>query len=229
MVRKTYSGVAIALVALFIGGVLGWGFKSTVLAGTPLPVSNLPMVGIGGGPGTSSNDATNVVSLNNLLVQHTVLMTLHLQEVYDGKDTSASSQQIKDTGQQIANLIGGQYGDSAKNDFLSLWQKYVTEYEDYARALKSNDANTMTTAKTNLANLSDEMGGYLNTVDSDISPTQVTTMMNDHVMLTLSTVDAYARKDQGAVDRQIKAASDQATEFAAYLIQVSSPTQAPVY
>lgn len=220
MRNNIYSGLAIAVIALIVGGILGWGLKSTMPT-----TSNIPIVGIGGGPGNSNDQ----LALNNLLVQHGVLTTLHLQEVYDGKDTSSSTQQLDNNSQQIANVIGAKYGDKAKNNFLPMWQKHITEYGNYTRALKSNDANAMNTAKSNLASISSDMGKFFNSVDPHISATQVTNMMNDHIMLTLSIVDAYAHNDPTTMDKQIKAAADQATQFAAYLTQASNPTQGPSY
>lgn len=218
MRRNTYMGLGVAIFALVVGGLIGWGLKST------MPInSSSPLVGIGGGPGGSSDSVQ--MTLNNLFVQHGVLTTLHLEEVYDGKDTTASSQQLKDNAQQIANNIGAKYGDKAKSTFLSMWSQHSTEYENYTRALKNNDANGMNTAKSNLAKISSDMGKFFNTLDSQLSPTQITNMMNDHIMLTLSIIDAYARKDTATMDKQIQAASEQAMQFAAYLSQAKNPTQ----
>lgn len=227
MRKKSYGWLSLALVTLLIGGVVGWGLRGTVSSS-----SVLPTVGIGGGPGVSTSPTTtsiDQIALTNLLIQHGVMTTLHLQEIYDGKDTTTSSQLLQDNGQQIANFIGSKYGNQAQSNFLSMWQKHISDYEAYTKALKNNDANAMITAKSDLASLSSDMGKSFHQLDSRISASQVTSMMNDHVTLTLGIVNAYAQKDQAMVDKQIKAASDQAAQFAGYLTQAMASVTPPPY
>ncbi len=49
--------------------------------------------------------------LNNLIQKHFILASMHLQAIIEGKDTSITSQQLQENGQQITHLLELIYGD----------------------------------------------------------------------------------------------------------------------
>lgn len=212
-----YLLVVVALGAFILGGLVGWGIK-----GNP-PTNNLPQVGVGGGPGANLPTSDQII-LNNLLMQHATLTTLYLEEIYDKKDTTVSSEQLQNNTRQIVTFFTNRYGASTKDQLTSMWRNHITEYANYTNALKKNDTASMNVFRKSLSDISQAMGTFFSKYNANFSSAQVATLMQDHAGLTLSIIDAYAHKDSATMIRQIKAESDQMAQFAAYLTQANSPT-----
>lgn len=167
-------------------------------------------------------DATDQLTLNNLLIEHCVITTVHLQALYDKKDTSTSAKLLNDNGKHIGDFLESKYGVKAKEAFIPMWQKHILLYENYTRAIKGKDTVAEQDAKNQLSSLANDMGTFFNKLDGNFTPETVTSLMNDHINVTLSIIDAYARHDQATMVKQIKAGTDQAARFASYLTQPTS-------
>src|SRR5581483_3954362 len=106
------------IVALIVGGLVGYGVGNAQKSITT--TGSFPTVGIGGGPRDTTNaltsKATNLrLSLNKLLTEHGVLATLHLQAIYDGKDTTASMDEMDSNSEELGKTIESVYGNDAKD------------------------------------------------------------------------------------------------------------------
>lgn len=216
------SKVFATLVIFFLGMFLGWGTAKTTANDI---MQTGQQVGIGGGPevtaaSDSKPEATFTrLTLNNLFREHGTMMTLHLQAIYDGKNTEPTANLLETNAQQIASIIGSVYGAQARTNFLTMWREHNNLYEEYTKALKNKDQQKMTEAKNNLENLSSEMGEMVNQISPNISTDMIIRLSREHFTLTLSIIDAYAEKNQISYVSQIKAAGDHASRYADYLAE----------
>lgn len=210
---KVFSFIAIFFLGLFIG----WG----VLLNTTTNENDSGMqFGIGGGPGIEeerSNTQISQAKMQSLFREHGTLAVLHMQAIYDGKDASPTANQLNINSREIAAIIGSTYGAQARTNFATMWQQHINYYEEYAKALKTGDEQKINDAKYKLDALAIEMGDIVHQFSPNISADSVTNYTNEHVMLTLATVEAYASKNQTEYVSLQKSAGDQASRYADYL------------
>ena len=207
-------------IIFLLGAFLGWGTSQSY--GTGAMSQTGQQIGVGGGPAdeetTPRPDALSTrLLVNNLFREHGTLATLHMQALYDGKDTKPTSQLLETNAQQVASIIGSVYGDSARTDFLSMWKQHISLYEEYTKALKAKDTQEQKTVREKLAALSEDMGKMVHQMSPNFSQAMVTKLMREHVTLTLSIIDAYAANDQDEFITTIKTAADQASRFSQYI------------
>ncbi len=166
---------------------------------------------------TQNRDKTNPttirLNLNRLLMEHATLTTLHLQALYDGKDTGPSATLLEENANAIADVFVSNTNVSSEQ-FLSIWREHIRQYERYTMAVKQKDTNTMQDARTQLQSLSTQFGRLLNVRNRAITPDMLAQHMNKHAEGTLSIVDAHSEARQGEEITRIKMGSDQAKEFA---------------
>lgn len=191
--------------------VIGWAVFSSNDVATLEGI----VPGIGGGPGESplaTQSATQASDLRVLIPEHGILASDHLQRLYDGENTSETSQRLEDNNQKIASVIESMGGN--KEDFLNHWRAHITSYENYTNALKNNDRNGTSQARNELSNHATEFGRVINQTIPNISADEARRLMEEHIDLTLSIVEAHARQDTSEQLRQITAATNQAINFA---------------
>ena len=213
--------------AFILGGILGWG--ATTLYSPAINDSGLPTVGIGGGP---TDDRTinqeALLPLNNLMREHGNLAVLHLQAIYDDKDLLPTGQQLDTNSQQLADLFSGVFGAQAGEQIQPMWKDHINEYVNYTHALKNNDQAEMERARTRLTELGNEMGEMFEDANQNLSSDEVATYLKEHITLTLNIIDSHARGDQDAMVKQIKAANEQATQFATFITeQLNNASESP--
>lgn len=203
------------VIGLFVVAVLalfGWTVFSANQANRE---RNGIIPGIGGGPGnvTTTPAITDVrTDLELLLPEHGILASNHLQTIYDGGDTSATFQRLQNNSQQIAIVI--ETMGANRQEFLTMWNGHIQEYENYTRALKNNNEAGKTEAKEKLSMHAREMGTMINQLLPAISVDEGTKLMQDHINLTLSIIEAHAKGDTTAKLGQMTKASTQAVDFA---------------
>ncbi len=157
------------------------------------------------------------LNANVLTREHGVLASVHLQDLYDGKDISASSQLLEANGQQLADVMG-LADNQSREEFLRVWRSHIREYENYTRALREGNDGQRSQARQNLDSLSNEFGNLTNSLIPSISPGEAAGMMREHIAITLSIVDAHAQGNTTAKVNQMKAGYDQAGRFADRLV-----------
>lgn len=212
-------------IAFIMGGVLGWIGTNTItdsqLGG------NLPSRGIGGAPApegdvnaaVNSKAANLRLQLNDLLKEHTVLTSTHLQEVFDGKNISTTKTVLDDNSQNIAGTIGSVYGGDVQNNFLKMWNNHLDQYKNYTLALKNNDTSGKNQLRNDLIQTSKTMEQLLNQLDSNILANEISNLMSTHIDLTLSIIEEYANKNDEQRVNTMKQAYDQAGQLADSLTQ----------
>jgi len=225
--RRNTSTLAV-VAALAVGGVLGWAVGSFI---TPMdtanPISTGVVPGIGGGPEVTrsvgpytTNTADFRVELNSLFKEHGVLAAEYLTALYDGEDTAAIKAQLDQNSNAVSDVVGRVYGSQARGQFFDMWNMHIEGYENYTEALKDENEEGKQEAQAALIQHAEEMGRFLNGVDNNFTAQRITDLMNEHVQLTLNIVEAHANNDTTSYANNMKAAYEQAGEFAEYVGQV---------
>lgn len=220
-----------AVLALFIGGVIGWMAEDTFTNTANDQASSGMVPGIGGGPDNeiqnnqsqpsfSSNVSNFRVNMNSLLKEHAVLASDYLINLYDGKNVSALKSGLDTNSIKIADTFGSIYQDEARSQFLQMWERHIELYSDYTQALKNNRENDANQARQELENMAERMGEMMVSFDSNFSQQQIADLMQEHVRLTLAIVEAHSEGDSQSVVNNKTAGFMQAGRFADYIGQV---------
>lgn len=176
-------------------------------------------------PNTTDNDITlrERGNLHRLFQEHAVAASMHLQRIYDGEETTDTAQRLSRNGQQIVQTIA-QVTNSpdASSQLLPMWQAHITEYEAYTMGLKENDTAAMQQAHDNLEMHAEEFGPLMNSLVPSLSANRATQLMNEHVDLTLSVIDAHAEENTTEKLARSAQASTQAAEFAEAIVPDTS-------
>ena len=159
----------------------------------------------------------NDLVINNLLKEHSAIMTLHLQGLYDGKDTTATEILLDGNKNNISSLVGQLYGREAQSSVNAKWQEHMDLYKSYTIAIKNNDRNMQNEARNGLVKISNELGENFSEMEPKLNSQRVTELMQEHIVLTLDMVDAYASSNFSQEARLTKQTFDQATIFSFYL------------
>jgi hypothetical protein len=174
--------------------------------------------GIGGGPGdviVSPEPSETRIRLESLLTQHGTLGSTHLENVFDGKGDSNIVAQLESNTQQIVSQMV-EYG-APRDEFNMMWRGHMSEYENYTEALKNNDRVGTDLARRNLGDHSVHMGAMINQLFPSLPVDQVKDLMNEHIDLTLSIIEAHSRGDSDQKLANMDKATDQAVRFASVL------------
>lgn len=211
-----------AVLVLVIFGLIGWAaLDEAKNVNAPTQTASGPEYGIGGGPPEPPNTGNTTVddegSLNVLLQEHAINTSFHLQDLYDGKNVNESGARLQDNANKLADFFANRVNID-RNEFLSMWNGHIREYENYTRAIKNNDSDGATKARENLSMHSVMMATELNRVVSSLPTPKIEQLMNQHIDLTLAVVDAHAAGDTAEKLSRSTQASTQAVEFADEII-----------
>ncbi len=180
--------------------------------------------GIGGGPGINTQNLTDNITLdeslklNTLFQEHAITSTFHLQNIYDGKDTTESRKRVDENSMKISDFFAKEVGGNLKDEFLGMWDGHIKEYENYTKSLKNNDIDGTAQARAKLSEHSLEMASALNKQIPELSTDQAANLMNEHIDLTLGIIEAHARGDSATQTTLTAKASTQAVGFANAII-----------
>lgn len=173
--------------------------------------------GIGGGPpDIKTTPFPESIKLGRdlliLIPEHGILATNYLEAIYDGIDSSDVARDLENNSGQIA-LIFEKIGGN-REEFLGIWREHNREYEDYTKALKNSDRAGTAQAREALSNQAAQMGIYINKLLPTLSQEEIKHHMEEHIDLTLGTLEAYARDDSADRLIQMTKATSRAIEFA---------------
>lgn len=207
--------LVVSVLGLIMIGLIGWGIYSY---NNTQKTNHGLEIGVGGGPNTTSMGASPSSrlreTLQTLLQQHGTLASSHLQNIYDGNDLSNSSLELDENSIKIADTIALIGGVEARNDFLPLWRAHIKSYEEYTKALKNNDRNSTAQIRGELNAEAVAMGALVNQLIPTLTTENVAAMMNEHIDLTLSIIEAHARNNSPEQMTQMTKASIQALQMA---------------
>ena len=197
---KAASAIPLLILALGLTGAALW-----VTYAPPIPLYEVE---------AQTNARDLKAQMEKAFLEHTVVAGMHLQLVYDGKDTAPTKKLMTDNTAKLTNTIKSAYGDETARNFQTLWNRHVTEYEKFTMALKERDPNRMQEAQNNLGRIAQDLGKLLDQRSENISQAAFTLHMNEHISGTLSLIEAYAQNDIDGMLGHMEQGADQAKGFA---------------
>jgi hypothetical protein len=203
----------ITLAIIFVVGLIGWGVYNP----EPDIAQDRQVVdgGIGGGPGEvlqSPQQISPQTDLQRLFVNHGTSASEYLQAYYDGTNITEKEALLNENTEQLAAAVE-QLGGS-REAFLVSWQGHIDEYKNYTTALKNNDREGTAQARGTLNTHAEDMGRMISALAPAVSAEMAARLMNEHIDLTLSIIEAHARGDEAEKMAQSTRASVQAIRFA---------------
>ena len=161
-------------------------------------------------------------SLDGALQEHSVLAYNLGAAILAKNDAGAAAAitELNTNANDVATILGNQYGGSAQGDLLALWKKQIPVYESYARAVAAKDANgeakyrdELNTAADNVGKAITKLSPSAGTPDASISD-----FMKLHVLSIKEVIDQLARNRDDLADdalmRAIQHMDDMAAEIA---------------
>lgn len=215
--------MALGLLFLVIGGVMGWILGSNYMQSQGQLISGT-VPGIGGGPGEVVQETSKAsdfrVKVSSAIHEHAVVTGDYLKAIIDGKDTTALKSALDKNTNNITGIFENLYGNKVTSDFLPMWNDHINQYVAYAKAVKIGDEKSKNRAKDNLGVMVDQMQNSIQNLDPKISAGQFADYMREHVAGTLLLIDAHAVKNDSQVAQLETNNFDQAGRFADYITQV---------
>ena len=215
---KTTLVVAMLIVGLVIGGLIGYGSGNstgkdkgveTVSAKTDTKAANLRVV------------------MNNLNAEHANLASAATRAGFDGDPMfKASAEQLDKNSVEISKAVGSVYGKEAEAKFLEIWRSHITFFVNYTVAAKAGDMAGMEKAVSDLngyvSAVSDLLGGA-----TGLPKEAVASLISEHVGLLKSAVDKHAAGDYAGSYEAEKATRDQITTKVADTLAGAIVKQSP--
>lgn len=166
--------------------------------------------GIGGGPGNIREFPRSRLQL--LLNEHGTLASAHLSALYDAKDTAQTTTDLELNNQKIADLLVP-VGFN-REEFLRMWEQHIISYEEYTKAVRSNDRHMTDQIRIRLGNQAREMGIMMNKALPATLVETLSQLTQEHIDLSLGIIEAHARGDSHQKVTLMDKASAQAIKFA---------------
>jgi len=161
-------------------------------------------------------------SLDGALQEHSVLL-YNLGEAIVAKNNAraaAAVDALNTNANDLATILGNQYGGSSQDDLLSVWKKQIPVYESYARAVAAKNADAEAKYRDQL----DTAAGNVGEAITKLSPqagspdVSISDFMKLHVLSIKEVIDQLAKnRDDNADDALIRAIQhmdDMAAEIA---------------
>ena len=175
---------------------------------------------LAGDPGSKPSDLR--ASLDGVLQEHSVLL-YNLGAAVVAKNSaraSAAMSELNTNANDLATLLGDQYGGSAQGDLMSVWKKQLPLYESYARAVATKNAAGEAKYRDQLATAADNVGKAI----TKLSPAagspdaSISDFMKLHMLSIKEVIDQLARNRDDLADdaliRAIQHMDDMAAEIA---------------
>jgi hypothetical protein len=187
MNRRRIAGV---IVALIIGGGLGYAIGNSADSSSPA--------------GTSSQSAATLnaplrTSLNKVLGEHAALTVPALKAQFNEEADAGTLTAAVDTNSiAVADTVNVMYKDT-KSEFLDMWRKHIGYYQDYLAEAKNNDDEGKAKAKANLAQFADDASEFFASHDTQINKEQLIQDFSVHGEQVMTIIDGLAANDTGKV------------------------------
>ena len=142
------------------------------------------------------NDAVDLrVTLNRLLGEHMLIAVDATQTaLLGGKSFDAKGAELQANTDDLADAIGGLYGDDAKAAFANQWNAHNGYFVNYTVGTAKNDEAAKQTAVDGLMMYQKDFGEFLATA-TGLPADAVQAQLGMHVMHTAKAVDAFGTKD----------------------------------
>ncbi len=206
--RPFKKALLILAVVVIIGGV---GFMlGKKNAGEGVGTAN------GSGSGTVYSDSSDLrKDLNIKLAEHISLTTEALRTSYDETaSATAVIDELDKNSQELADIIGGFYGDQPKATFLKLWRDHITFFINYTISAKNEDTEGKEQALSDLEGYSQESAEFLAGLNNNLTADSLKPLFTEERDLTIASIDDYiAASYSESFDKESKA-YDQAGKIA---------------
>ena len=158
----------------------------------------------------SSKPADLRSSLDSTLQAHSVLL-YNLGAAILAKNSAraaAAVDELNTNANEVATILGNQYGGSAQGDLFTLWKKQILVYESYARAVAAKDATAEATYRDDLDAAADNVGKAITKLSpaAGTPDASISDFMKLHVLSIKEVIDQLAlNRDDNADDALLRA------------------------
>jgi hypothetical protein len=148
------------------------------------------------------------VKLDLLLQEHGYLAAVASGAAIAGRpeEFSAAAKAVNDNGNELGAVLGGVYGTELRARFNRTWSAHNSQLVDYTGAVITRDGARQETA---LANLTDTfVPEFVDLMSSSkvVPPDNLARVVRDQVLATKAMIDAQARREAGAAEKEVSAA-----------------------
>jgi hypothetical protein len=207
--------VVAAIVALLIGGVIGWAVKSSE-SNTPTPQPG-QMQQAGLQPSAQANLSKD---MRKLWSDHIIwTRSFIVSAAYDNQDLDNVTQRLLKNQKDIGNAIKPYYGEEAGNKLTTLLKEHITTAADLVMAAKKGDQNAQNIENDKWYANANEIADFLALANPNWPKDQTRAEMRDHLDLTKqAAVDILGNKyeagiaDFDKIHEQILGMSDMLSE-----------------
>ena len=126
----------------------------------------------------------------------------------------ASMSSAESNTRELGALIGKTYNEEVGQQFVSLWNQHLNAYADYTRAELNGDKDSMESARQFLGGWVTNTSNLLTSANPFFSQSSVAGLLNDHVAMTLSGIDAQVARDWPAAYAGVQMGSHQSIDLA---------------
>ncbi len=163
---------------------------------TTMPASTMEMTTTTAAGKPGFNDAVDLrVTLNRLLGEHMLIAVDATQTaLLGGKSFDAKGAQLQANTDDLADAIGGLYGDDAKAAFSNQWNAHNGYFVNYTVGTAKGDEAAKQKAVDGLMMYQKDFGEFLATA-TGLPAEAVQAQLAMHVMHTAKAVDAFGTKD----------------------------------
>ncbi len=148
MERGRNTMMILAIIALIVGGIIGYALK---------------------GNKGETNDKTAVITssaanlrtkLSGVLREHAALTVPALEaQAMAEPDVNEASAAVDMNSELIADAVEELY-NGKRAEFLDMWRQHITYYKDYMTAAQTNNEEGKQTAKDNLTDFAEELSNF---------------------------------------------------------------------
>lgn len=207
--------VVVAILALIIGGVVGWSLRPIVGAAQtqtkPIQVNEVR--------GDSKSEVLSK-NMRKLWEDHITWTRLYLvSAIEENNGTDVVVNRLLKNQEDIGNAVKPYYGNEAGEKLTELLKTHITTAADIVSAAKQGNQNAQSAAEKKWYDNANEIADFLNGANPNWDKSEMRVMMKDHLDLTRQeAVNLLGKKyeasiaDYDAIHNQILSMADSLTE-----------------
>ncbi len=189
--QRGASVIGVGIIAAVVGVLIGFGV-STLLT----PKTQTDSTSSSPSPDPITKAADLRVKLDVLLQEHTELTASSSVAIVAGlPEATAVAAQVDKNSNDLADTIGGYYGNDNRQKFYDSWKAHVTNLSDYAAAVKKGDKTAMTTTSQAVTSGGQNLANLLAGLNNQFSAADLNTLLSQHEGDLKKIVDSYSSKD----------------------------------
>jgi len=152
----------------------------------------------GGGAAPATTPKELAAQLQQYFAVHTLLAVRQSRSVLTANASyrEAADHELEEYTEELAELVGGAYGDAQGERFKQVWEKTTADGSAYAEAVAGNDAAARDKARVALLADADAYGSWLaKASDGQARAGDAADELRTHVQQLMDQDDAYAASD----------------------------------